>query len=229
MTETATWVMEEMFVKHYPSDFAAATALHRTRMARTAGVPTPAVQRSLGRGLLVYDRVHPAGDASLPAMLASLALLHRMPPSGLSRLDPFLRINPRLADAPAHLRRLFAILLRQDRAINWPARTPVHGDFHPGQVILSDHGTVWLVDLDDMALAPPEADLGNLAAWFATQRPGDLVPRCSAALTQVLTHAPGANPALATHFCRIALLRRALKLAEKGQPWVQNALAVLEA
>lgn len=221
MTGPAT----EAFVKHYPSAAAAATARRRSRAARAAGVATPAVLGAPAARALAFARVTPAGDPDLAGMLAALARLHAMPGAGLSRFDPFRRITPRLAAAPPPLRALAAGLAAADAACGWPASSPVHGDFHPGQVLADAGGTVWLVDLDDMALAPPEADLGNLAAWLASAAPCDLSAGLPQALARVLAHRPGANPALAAHFARIALLRRALKLAARGEDWAAAQLA----
>ncbi len=117
-------------------------------------------------------------------------------------------------------------LRAQDAAIEWPARTVVHGDFHPGQTICDAMGRLWLIDLDDLALAPPEADLGNLAAWMATQAPGMLTQLATTARNSVLAVAADADPALTAHFQTIALVRRGLKLRIAGQGWVAEQLAL---
>jgi aminoglycoside phosphotransferase (APT) family kinase protein len=114
----------------------------------------------------------------------------------------------------------------------------IHGDFHPGQTLRDGAGTVWLVDLDDLALAPPEADFGNLAAWMATQSPqgltrGDPTTALKSALRHILPQArlgmADVSPDLALHFGRIALLRRALKLAHRGAPWALARLGQQQA
>jgi Ser/Thr protein kinase RdoA (MazF antagonist) len=44
----------------------------------------------------------------------------------------------------------------------WPCTTVVHRDLYEEQVLLDE--TIGLIDLDDVALGPPELDLGNLLA-----------------------------------------------------------------
>jgi Ser/Thr protein kinase RdoA (MazF antagonist) len=55
----------------------------------------------------------------------------------------------------------------------WPVPTVVHRDLYEEQVLLGDQ--VGLIDLDDVALGPPELDLGNLLAHIQllTLRTGD--------------------------------------------------------
>jgi hypothetical protein len=207
------------FIKQYPSVHAAEVAFQRAVMARQAGVCTPAVLDRTGPQSLCFERIegtHPPDPARL---LQVLVPLHRMPHRGLARFDPFLRIRPRLPGAPLQVRALADRLMAQDAALNWPTSAVIHGDFHPGQVLCDAAGQAWLVDLDDLALAPPEADLGNLAAWRATQSPPGPWPLAQDAV-------PLADPELTGHFHAIALLRRALKLAERGQPEVLTRLTL---
>jgi hypothetical protein len=224
MTPRAASPDTDRFDKDYPSVAAANTALQRSLAARLAGVPTPAVLGRSGPAQLSFARITAAASPSLTGILAALQKLNRMPPYGLTRFDPFLRIRPRLANAPPHLLALVTALLAQDQALGWPAETVVHGDVHPGQTLQDASGNVWLLDLDDLALAPPEADLGNLAAWLATQTKGTLEDNARTALATVLALAPQADPSLTAHFQQIALIRRALKLAERGQPWALEQL-----
>ncbi|MFN5997769.1 MAG: phosphotransferase [Paracoccaceae bacterium] len=198
--------------------------MQRSLVARSAGVATPAVLGKTGPLSLSFDRVIAAQPPSLAEMLSVLQALHRMPPDGLYRFDPFLRIRPRLGAAPSHVHALVTALEMQDAALGWPDRTVIHGDFHPGQTLRDRSGKVWLLDLDDLALAPPEADLGNLAAWFATRTEGRLDVLARTALAQTLALSSAADTALAGHFFHVALVRRALKLAEKGQPWALDQL-----
>ncbi len=214
------------FEKHYSSEAAAEAALGRSLAARRAGVPTPAVLGRNGPRSLAFARIEASGPPTRAGMVAALQALHRMPPVGLARFDPFLRIRPRLGGAPAYIRVLVAALEARDAALCWPAATVIHGDFHPGQVMRDGSGKVWLLDLDDLALAPPEADLGNLSAWLATRSEGDLDRQAKVALAEVLALSPGADPGLTAHFQAIALVRRALKLAGKGQPWALDQLGL---
>ena len=43
--------------------------------------------------------------------------------------------------------------------------TPIHGDFHLGQVHL-ENGTAWLIDFDALAYGDPASDLGNLLVFL---------------------------------------------------------------
>lgn len=204
------------FVKHYPSVQAADTALRRSLTARHAGVRTPAVLQRVGPMALCFERIAEVERPRLSDMLQVLKSVHRMPQQGLARFDPFLRIRPRLHRAAPKIQVLALQLMAQDAARQWGQTAVIHGDFHPGQVLCDHSGQAWLVDLDDLALAPPEADLGNLAAWMATQDPA-LPP---------LVAPPQADPDLIAHFRDIALLRRALKLAENGQTWALDLLSL---
>ncbi len=215
------------FLKRYLSATAADTAWRRSLAAQGVGVPTPAVLGQTGPLALCFNRVDAHGQPTLAEMIGVLRQPHRMPKDGLGRFDPFLRIRPRLGGAPAAVRVAIDGLIAQGAVLNWPETAAIHGDFHPGQSIRDGLGKVWLVDLDDMALAPPEADLGNLAAWLATQKPGDLGALKQSALEQVLAHSLDADAPLTGHFCQIALIRRSLKLAEKGHPWVIDQLPLL--
>lgn len=213
-----------VFEKRYPSAARAEAALRRSVVARMAGVPTPAARQGDAVTCLWFDRIEADARPLLPQLIKTVGWLGRMTTAGLDRFDSFLRIRPRLDLATSAIRDLYAELVSRDAALDWPAATVIHGDFHPGQCLRDMSGKVWLVDLDDLALGPPEADLGNLAAWIATRASGDLGAQVQSAMDQVLPHAPHADPALIGHFCRIALLRRALKLAGKGQPWALEQL-----
>lgn len=179
-----------------------------------------------GPTTLGFQKVVVADQASLAEMVGALAPLHAIALHGLDRFDPFRRIRPRLDRSPPAVIALVKTLAARDAALRWQAAVVIHGDFHPGQVLRDGDGAVWLVDLDDLARAPAEADLGNLAAWLATQAPGGLDEQAARGQRQVLAHAPWADPLLVHHFCRIALVRRALKLAERGQGWALEQLAL---
>jgi hypothetical protein len=224
MTDSAPSLQADQFEKLYPSVEAADAAFQRSLSARRSGVPTPAVQGRNGPMRLSFDRVVASAPPTLAQMVKALQTLHRMPPDRLTRFDPFLRIRPRLGGAPLHIQAFVRDLEAQDAALHWPATAVIHGDFHPGQTIQDRSGTVWLLDLDDLALGPTEADLGNLSAWIATRSEGSLETQARNAMTEVLALAPQANPVLTRHFQKVALARRALKLAGKGQPWALDQL-----
>jgi Phosphotransferase enzyme family len=226
MTSSAVVPDAGRFDKLYPSVVAADLARHRSLAAMASGVPTPAVLARIGPKALSFERIVPHGQPTLAGMLAVLQRLNRMPPDGLIRFDPFLRIRPRLGAAPSRIRALVSELEAQDAALYWPANSVIHGDFHPGQTMMDRSGKVWLLDLDDLALAPQEADLGNLAAWSATCTEGNLDTQARAAMLGLLALAPEADPLLSEHFLQIALVRRALKLAGKGQFWALDQLSL---
>jgi hypothetical protein len=178
----------------------------------------------------------------LIACLLPLVRLHGTDPAGfdLRPLDPWRRIDPRLLELQAAAgsaearalcraaqrargsteRRLVAISAQRDGA----GQVLVHGDYHIGQLVFaSSLGEPWLLDLDDLALAAPESDLGNFAAHLATVEgcAGDTLD-IFRGLTSLLCplyeglaqHRVEPNPVEA--YGAVALLRRALKLRERG-------------
>lgn len=230
MNTNRTWPEGDQFHKRYPTA-AAAMALARSRAAQAAGVLTPQASPGPSADILSFLRIQSAGVPEPTAMIATLLALRRMSEDGLTRFDPFLRITNRLSDAPPSVQRHAQQLIARDRALDWPASGVVHGDFHPGQVIQDQQGKVWLIDLDDLALAPIEADLGNLAGWMATQHPAPLSQRLTECEAQVqeLCGQLGENPdtGLMAHFASIAVLRRALKMNERGADWALAQLSLL--
>ncbi len=224
MNDGATWGDELGFHKRHPSAKAARAALQRSAAARLAHVRTPAARSGSEPVELIFDRIESDGAPPLADMLAALHPLHRMKHRGLMRFDPFARILPRLTDAPPAILARVADLLAQDRALNWPINHVIHGDFHPGQVLRDRQGRVWLIDLDDLALGPVEADLGNLAAWMATQAPGAMAELSAQAQALVMAATAVSNQTLLAHFHDIALIRRALKLRERGEDWALRQL-----
>ncbi len=228
MTSPTTWAEGAAFHKRYATAALAQTALHRSTVARRAGVPTPVARLGPQDDVLTFEQIIPSEKPSLHAMLAPLAALRRMPSAGLARYDPFARITPRLSSASPQVQRRVADLMAADQATGWPGDTVLHGDFHPGQVIRDAQDKVWLVDLDDLALGPAEADLGNLAAWMVTQQPTHVAAGSAMAMARVraawIAMGETADAALVAHFCAIALIRRALKLRERGRDWVTRQL-----
>lgn len=218
MTAFPVRMEAERVVKHYTAPEMADRAQQHAEALAQADVATPLPLR-LAPDILAFPRLEGRSGAvlasDLPALLAPLPALHAARVPGLAPLDPFRRIFPRLAAAPPALRARIAVLAAQPRPR--PTST-VHGDFHPGQVIMAGDRTAWLIDLDDLALATPEADLGNLLAWLLTSPSTRSAPPAKgwkAALLAAWTGpAPDcANLGLETE---IALIRRALKCAERG-------------
>lgn len=183
-------------------------------------------------------------------LLEPLARLHDAAPESLALqpLDPWRKIKPRLAALKTR-RGLDGSFLRQvESSVELCARAlrilapggashdrVVHGDFHLGQILVEDAWQrVWLLDLDDLALGPPESDLGNFAAHLATS------PRLSGAdsllgfdayLARVRTayesvSARSADARRLWAYGAVALLRRALKGWEGGQD-LEGVAAIL--
>ncbi|MFQ5565541.1 MAG: phosphotransferase family protein [Paracoccaceae bacterium] len=203
---------------------------------RAGGVATPQARLDTRDGTLVFRLIEGTaglalivdrGAPALAGLLRPLLALHKLTLDGLPPFDPAAKILPRLRpDDPPAVREHLRVL--PDR----PCAASVHGDFHAGQVILDGAGTVWLLDLDDLATGAPESDLGNFAAHLAT-RPET---RCGSVL-QGLEHWLGhtlrayrsigglAQTALAHDHGRVALVRRALKLREQDDPSILAELA----
>ncbi len=225
--------------------------------AARAGVPTPSLTfrpttRELiapwidgynGRELLQrYMKGNP-GFANVPktywvSLLEPLTQLHhsKLNNAVLTRLDPYRRIRPRLANKKSDVgincvsreMRLYQtltdigihLLLVHDMD-SW---IPVHGDFHVGQVMFgTNNNTPILLDLDDLALGLPESDIGNCIAHLVTSF-DDVTNRviekfidlkhslleCYVELTSNQL-----APALVDFYGAVALLRRMLKLSER--------------
>lgn len=206
------------FLKRYASAAQAAEALRRTRVLRAQSVHTPAATCGPTPSELDFETIegrtgHNLIGHDLRPLLQSVARLHGAIVPNLAPYDPLLRIRPRMAltDVP---------LLHQ--IANGPApqgRAVLHGDLHVGQFIVSSEGAVWLVDLDDLAMGPPEADLANFAAHLATTEPGLGIAEWSRQVCDAwasLGHTSD-NHAF-TRYLHLALLRRHLKLREAGRP-----------
>ena len=105
----------------------------------------------------------------------AVAKLHRCPVwAGTARTvqDHLQRCHPRypfLALACPHLagpiERIVEGALRIEERLSDVRFTPVHGDFHLGQVHV-DGDRAWLVDLDAFGYADPASDLGNLIVFL---------------------------------------------------------------
>jgi thiamine kinase-like enzyme len=212
-----------MFEKAFADAAVAEEAARRSTRLRAQGLDTPAAK---ARGEHVeFDRIDGHAGLSLlrvaPARwLRPLARLHKCALNEIGAMDAFRRIHPRL-----HLLTSSALREAVVRLGTSPPRRTVllHGDFHLGQVIEDGSGGMWLIDLDDLCLGPPEADLGNLIANLATQArlSGDLGSNVTAWRACILeTWARLSAPLHARtldHYIAVALIRRHLKLREAGR------------
>ena len=172
------------------------------------------------------------------ALLKPLGQLHNVDPKGVNvtPLDPWRRIHPRLRK---RARAANASFLTDAREVYRELRdvmnsftghqiilkqVPVHGDYHVGQLLFETPSIEpWLLDVDDVALGPPESDLGNFIAHLVTDdlRMGDLLDgfaRLEPLLRHVYEELTGSksDSTLINTYGAIALLRRSLKLHEKG-------------
>ena len=223
--------------KRLDDSFGVPRLVERTGAARASLVPTPAARATAEPGVVAFTELRGTGGLALVAelgtavlaeLLRPLAALHGAEVAGLPAFDPLLRIAPRIGPAtPGWIGREIADCL--DATPSDAAPVVLHGDFHAGQVIRDGAGTVWLLGLDDIAAGPAEADLGNFAAHLATRpetRRGPVRAGFESWLAATLAAYPdGGDAGLAQAFGRLALIRRALKLHDGGDPSVLDELA----
>lgn len=219
--------------KRYSDRLAAEAVRDRIRVLTDGGVRTPACQVSRSGRALIYPLIRGrAGMAAvatfetgvLRQIMAQTAALHGATiPKNTHRFDPLGKIVSRLdCTAECAYQRIINDALEDiDRARR--QYRLIHGDLHAGQFIIDGGGYVWLLDLDDVAVGDPEADLGNFAAHLATRPETSLQSPLDAMRhwqTEVLNAyaktGKTANGFLTDAYGRIALVRRALKKAERG-------------
>lgn len=211
------------FAKTFADEPSASEAVRRSMALRAQGLATPAA-RCEGR-MVLFDRLDGVSGLALEQTapdpwLRPLAQLHLCHLDGLSLAEPLRRIRPRNALLTSSV-----LADALSRLAESPPRgtTLLHGDFHLGQLIRDDAGQVWMVDLDDLCLGPPEADLANLIANLATQSrlPGNFSSRlaqCRSGITRVWTCLGlSCREPVLDHHLALALIRRHLKLREAGR------------
>ena len=209
------------FLKTYAGPEKATEALRRSTALRHAGVTTPKA-RVLAPDSLGFDQIDGISGlsvlkSSLSALLTPLAQVHRATVPGLRPFDPFLRIRPR-----EHLitSKTIARVLRENPPVG---TATLHGDFHVGQLIRDTDGKVWIIDFDDLAIGPPEADLANFVAHLSTSDITlDLFNRLIGWSGQVFhiwrNLSAACDMDVFNSYLRIALVRRHLKLRQAGRP-----------
>lgn len=206
------------FVKTHANAAVAQEALRRSHVLRKQGVQTPAATAGTVPNEILFDRIEGKtgteliAGAALP-LLRAVTVLHQAQVQGLPGYDPFLRIRPRIG--------LTEVALLHD-ILSEPVPTgtaTLHGDLHVGQFIRDQSGSVWIIDLDDLAVGPPEADLANFAAHLATTLPGEGIAGWSAQVRQTWTGMDQPlDPRVFGQYLRFALLRRHLKLRAARRP-----------
>jgi hypothetical protein len=120
----------------------------------------------------VWQKVPETGRrATSPELAALLARVHALPPpAGVGGWEPLTDVRARVADAEELAADDRRFLLRrcdevqeQLSGLNFPLpRALLHGDAHPGNVIVGVDGPV-LCDFDSACVGPPEWDLTPLA------------------------------------------------------------------
>lgn len=142
------------------------------------GVPAirllPGVEQPLEIGehlVTVWERVAGRRRASAADLAALLRKVHALPPpDGLEGWSPLDDVRARISEAEeldagdrTFLLRRCAEVDADLRELEFPlVQALVHGDAHPGNVIVGDDGPV-LCDFDSSCFGPPEWDLTPLA------------------------------------------------------------------
>lgn len=156
-------------------------ALQETHTALAGSLPIP---RSLGwspdTGIVVLEPMAGVPLSSAPdqgpdpglllGLLDRLPRLERRTPSRVTRLATHLRILRRIA--PSQQRRLERIE-QAARSLVDSEPTPVHGDFHSGQILVSRGALTGLVDVDTVGVGHLPDDYANLLAHLHVVALGD--------------------------------------------------------
>ena len=238
MTEPRFWRDGTRFYKRVGDPGEVDRLIDRARQIGLAGGRTPVPEYCPDKQALAFSLVRGAtgvaliDGGTLSDLLAPLRAVSRAALTDLAPYDPFAKIPARLGPEPPRW-----LTDRLAGLADIPPGSPgvVHGDFHCGQLIRDGSGRIWVVDLDDMAFGPVEADLGNFAAHLATRpetRREDLRVGVRDWGGRVLEawnrlSAP-CEPTLFWRHLDIALIRRALKLRnDRGDAQILQALETL--
>jgi hypothetical protein len=227
--------------KRYASRGTAEVALARADWLGQSGILTPCGSLALHGRLIAFAAISgQSGRTAVnnevrriePSLLRPIVRLHALTPAlALPRFDPLAKVLPRLdAWAAAQLQAEVARALEVIDSIELSSSV-IHGDLHDGQFVFDETGEPWLLDLDDLSEGDPAADLGNFAAHLATRddfgrsRPNDSLSLWLEAALAAYSEAGGrAKPPLVAAYGRLALIRRALKFRERGNPDLLAAL-----
>lgn len=214
-----------VFLKHHRNAHVAAEALRRSRLLAGQGVLTPVAQPGPSDDALLFEHIDGVCGIDLVAdnLDAMLALVHDVHQTTVPELpiyDPFLRIRPRLGLSTD-------VLVRAIVEENVPAGdATLHGDLHVGQFLRDGAGAVWIVDVDDMAIGPPEADLANFTAHLATSEPRRGIDFWARSIcTRWRDGGRELDQKTFEQYLRFALVRRHLKLRERGRDDFESDVA----
>jgi aminoglycoside phosphotransferase (APT) family kinase protein len=220
-----------------------------TAKLRLAGVPVPETSKDATTGALrqpwiegptLRESLIAAGPMrtvkdftrqrqNIHGVMRALVKLHgaETSASGLRRFDPFRLIDPRLetdllGTLSSENRKLAGDMRVRlgERLTGFTTSGLIHGDLHAGQVIQDRAtGTWWLIDLDDVSIGPPEADIGNFCAHMASTPAINGIDMIGAikAMTKlcIIAYDGTLEPGAVKAFGAAALVRRALKCAER--------------
>ena len=145
----------------------------QTRLASCAGVPVPRIGRIVevdGRYGIELERIsgpllveHACSDPGrIPDLVHRMARCHQAihaAPSDDRLPDMRVRLLERIRTAGALSAASRARAVERLGVLPWENRL-CHGDFHPGNLIVTAHGLV-VIDWADAAAGPPEADVAR--------------------------------------------------------------------
>ena len=205
------------FVKEYSDRAAARCCARRSAALRQQDVPTPVARPGADPRAIEFD--HLGGETGLSlvspqlgTLLEPVMRLHGCTVAGLRPFDPLRRIRPCL-----HLATRPEIKAVLGEPVPRGSAT-LHGDLHAAQFIRDHAGKVWIVDLDDLALGPPEADIANFAAHLATSLPGAIAVWASRVCRAWTDLSGSCDAGVFQRHLRFALVLRHLKLREARRP-----------
>ncbi len=121
-----------------------------------------------------------ADEENLRILARTLAKLHQTRLTSLKEVftvrDHLNRSHPKISFLKLALPDLAEVITRVvDFVLAWEKQarieplTPIHGDFHAGQVHIQGERS-WLIDFDAMELSDPAADLGNMLVFLKAKR-----------------------------------------------------------
>lgn len=203
----------------------------------TGGIAVPRVY-GVARNMMLMEHVEgdtlrsrflASGDLALASLLArAIAALHAAPPSegntraATDRILLHPTLLPRLAEERPALRARADVLAGSAidalERIGPNERTAIHGDFHWGQVLVTDEGFAYLIDITPGWTGDPAMDIGNLLGQLEKHREASWFPSFREAfLAEYLALRPGESMARVRVHQALTLVRTGAKYAI-GEP-----------